>query len=301
MKVAYSPDELERAERALAIGTFDGVHLGHRAVIEAAIASGLRTAVVTFRPHPRLVLGYDVELLATFERRVELIERLGPEELLVVEFTLELARLAPEEFVRHILAPLGARVVVAGEGFRFGSGRRGDLDLLRRLGFDVRPVPLVGAPGAGGRGTDRGNRVSSSRIRELLRAGDVESAARLLGRPPEVEGIVVAGDQRGGTLGFPTANLAVDPGLLVPGHGIYAGAAIDHRAAVSIGVNPHYGGVERRIEAFLLDFDGDLYGRRLRVELWRRLRDERAFASERELVEQIARDAEAARLATPPV
>jgi riboflavin kinase/FMN adenylyltransferase len=296
MRVARSPEDLEHADRAVAIGTFDGVHLGHRAVIEAAIATGLRTAVVTFQPHPRLVLGYEVDLLATFERRVELIGELGADELLVVDFTLELSRLAPEEFAHRVLGALGARIVVAGEGFRFGSGRRGDLELLRRLGFEVRPVPLVDG-------------VSSSRIRELLRAGDVEGAARLLARPPEVEGIVVAGDQRGGTLGFPTANLAVEPGLLVPAHGIYAGAARmvgreaegDYRAAISIGVNPHYGGVERRIEAFLLDFGGDLYGRRLRVELWRRLRDERAFASEAELVDQIARDAEAARTAAPPV
>jgi riboflavin kinase/FMN adenylyltransferase len=296
MRVARSTDDLDHAERAVAIGTFDGVHLGHRAVIEAATATGLRTAVVTFQPHPRLVLGYEVELLATFDRRVELISGLGPAELLVVEFTLELSRLAPEEFAHRVLDPLGARIVVAGEGFRFGSRRRGDLELLRRLGFEVRPVPLLEG-------------VSSSRVRELLRAGDIEDAARLLARPPEVEGLVVAGDQRGGTLGFPTANLAVEPGLLVPAHGIYAGAAripggdddAEYRAAISIGVNPHYGGVERRIEAFLLDFEGDLYGRRLRVELWRRLRDERAFASEAELVEQIARDAEAARMAAPPV
>jgi len=309
MQVARSPAELDRAERAVAIGTFDGVHLGHRAVIESAIATGLRTAVVTFQPHPRLVLGYEVDLLATFERRVELIGELGVDELLVVEFTLELSRLAPEEFARRVLDPLGARIVVAGEGFRFGSARRGDLDLLRRLGFDVRPVPLLEAPGSGGQEVGSRSAVSSSRIRELLRAGDVASAARLLGRPPEVEGIVVAGDQRGGTLGFPTANLAVEPGLLVPAHGIYAGATrmggggrdAAYRAAISIGVNPHYGGVERRIEAFLLEFDGDLYGRRLRVELWQRLRDERAFATEAELIDKIARDAEAARTAAPPV
>ena len=288
MRVVSSPSELQRAERAVAIGTFDGVHRGHRAVIEAAIATGLRSAVVTFQPHPRAVLGYDVELLAPFDRRIELIEEIGPDDLLVVEFTLELSRLPPEEFVRAVLEPLGTRVVVAGEGFRFGSGRRGDLDLLRRLGLDVRPVPLLEG-------------VSSSRIRELVRAGDVQGAAQLLGRPTEVEGVVVAGDQRGGTLGFPTANLSVDRELLVPAHGIYAGAAQGHRAAVSIGVNPHYGGVERRIEVFLLDFSGDLYGQELRVELWERLRDESAFASEAELVEQIARDVHAARTASRPL
>jgi riboflavin kinase / FMN adenylyltransferase len=291
VNVLRSAQEAEAAERAVAIGTFDGVHRGHRAVIEQAKAAGLRSAIVTFDPHPRAVLGYEVQLLATFERRVELIRGLGPDDLLALEFTPELARLTPEAFAEAVLRPLGARVVVAGEGFRFGAGRRGDLGLLRRLGFEARSVALV-------------DDISSSRIRELLRAGDVVGAARLLGRPAEVEGTVVAGDQRGGTLGFPTANLAVPTNLLVPGYGIYAGAASVrgtlYRTAVSIGVNPHYGGLERRIEAFLLGFAGDLYGERLRVELWQRLRDERAFGSETELVEQIARDAEAARMASRP-
>jgi riboflavin kinase/FMN adenylyltransferase len=128
----------------------------------------------------------------------------------------------------------------------------------------------------------------------------VGAAPRLLGRPPELDGIVVSGDQRGGTLGYPTANLAVDPGLLVPHYGIYAGAALGHRAAVSIGTNPHYGGEERRIEPHLLDFEGDLYGRRLVVELWERLRDEQVFGSEQELIEQIACDVDATRKAVRP-
>jgi riboflavin kinase/FMN adenylyltransferase len=128
----------------------------------------------------------------------------------------------------------------------------------------------------------------------------MEQAAALLGRPHELEGIVVSGDQRGGTLGFPTANLSVDPHLLVPAYGIYAGAALDGRAAVSIGVNPHYGGNERRIEAFLLGFEGDLYGKPLRIELWKRLRDERSFESEEDLVRQIAFDVEATRSAERP-
>jgi riboflavin kinase/FMN adenylyltransferase len=288
VKVAHSPAELEPAGRAIAIGTFDGVHRGHRAVVDAAVGSGLRTAVVTFHPHPRSVLGYEVRLLSSLDRRLELLAEAGADEALVVVFTLELSRLEPEEFVRTVLEPLGAREIYAGEGFRFGSNRRGDLDLLRRMKLDVRPVqPVEG--------------ISSSRIRELLREGDIPAAAELLGRPPEVEGVVVAGDQRGGTLGFPTANLAVDHELLVPRYGIYAGAALGVRAAVSIGVNPHYGGQERRIEAFLLDYTGDLYGRRVRLELWKRLRDERAFESEAELVAQIARDVEATRNAAAPV
>ncbi len=287
MIVARSPAELEPAERAVAIGTFDGVHRGHREVLDAVTATGLRSTVVTFDPHPRLVLGYDVELLTTLERRIELIAAAGLEELLVVEFTPELSRREPEQFAEEVLGAIGAQVVVTGDDFRFGAGRRGDVALLRRLGLDVRPVPLL-------------EDVSSSRIRALLGEGDVRGAAALLGRPFELEGVVVAGDQRGGTLGFPTANLALQPHALAPAFGIYAGEALDHRAAVSIGVNPHYGGSERRIEAFLLDFAGDLYGRRLRLELWERLRGERAFASEDELVAQIGRDVEAARASTRP-
>jgi riboflavin kinase / FMN adenylyltransferase len=287
VRVVRSPAELEPAERAVAIGTFDGVHRGHRAAIEAAVASGLRSAVVTFTPHPRTVLGYAVQLISSLERRIELIDAIGPDDLIVLEFTPELARREPEEFVAEVLDPLGTRIVVAAESFRFGKGRRGDLALLRERGLEVKEVPLVEG-------------VSSTRIRELLREGDVAAAARLLGRPPELEGPVVGGDQRGGTLGFPTANLAPDPVLLVPAHGIYAGAALGHRAAISIGVNPHYGGRERRVEAFLLDFHDDLYGRTLRIELWKKLREERAFASEEDLIRQISRDVEETRLAERP-
>jgi riboflavin kinase / FMN adenylyltransferase len=288
VKVARRPDELEQRPRAVAVGTFDGVHLGHRRVLEAVKAAGPTSTVVTFDPHPRVALGYEVELLATLERRLELIEEAGIEETLVVEFDLELAQLTPEEFAAEVLRPIGTEVVAAGANFRFGRARAGDLALLGRLGFDVRDVPLVEG-------------VSSSRIRELLRAGEVGRAARLLGRPAELEGTVVAGDARGGTLGFPTANLRVDPLLLVPVFGIYAGAAEGHRAAISIGTNPHYGGGERRVEAYLLDFEGDLYGKRLVLQLWRRLRDERAFESEQELVAQIAQDVEETRAAEPPV
>jgi riboflavin kinase/FMN adenylyltransferase len=288
VRVARRPEELEPRPRAVAIGTFDGVHLGHRAVIRAALAAGLTSTVVTFDPHPRVVLGNQVELLATLERRLELLDELGVDETLVVEFTPELASLTPDAFADAYLRAIGAELVVAGEGFRFGRQRSGDLALLEALGFGVQPVSIVDG-------------ISSSRIRSLAGAGDLAEAARLLGRPVELDGIVVSGDARGGTLGFPTANLRVDPRLLVPRFGIYAGAALDHRAAISIGVNPHYGGVERRIEAFILDFDGDLYGGRLVVELWERLRDERAFAGEAELVEQIARDVEATRAAVRPL
>lgn len=288
MKVASSPHELGAAERAVALGTFDGVHLGHRRVIEAALAAGPQATVVTFDPHPRTALGNRVELISTLQRRLELIESLGVTETLVLPFTPDLALLTPEEFARSVLEPLGARVILTGSNFRFGRGRAGDLELLAGLGFDARPVPLVEG-------------VSSSRIRQLAQAGEVGRAAALLGRPMEVEGTVVAGDARGGTLGFPTANLAVPSELLVPAFGIYAGEALGHRAATSIGVNPHYGGEERRIEAFLLDYEGDLYGERLVVELWQRLREERAFDSEEDLVEQIARDVEATKAAVKPL
>ena len=287
MTVAHSSSELERKPRSVAIGTFDGVHVGHRRVLDAALAGGRTPTVVTFDPHPRTVLGNQVELIVPLQRRLELLAELGIEDVLVVEFTLELARLEPEEFAEQTLRAIGAEVVVAGASFRFGRDRAGDLEMLRRVGFEVRPVALAEG-------------VSSSQIRELLRSGEIERGARALGRPPEVEGIVVSGDARGGTLGFPTANLRVDPNVLVPAYGIYAGFAEGTRSAVSVGTNPHYGGKERRIEAFLLDFEGDLYGRRLVIELWSRLRDEQAFASEAELIDQIARDVEQTRAAVRP-
>jgi riboflavin kinase / FMN adenylyltransferase len=288
VKVASTPQELGAGERAVALGTFDGVHVGHRRVLEATLAVGLRATVVTFDPHPRTALGNRVDLISTLERRLELIEDLGFTEALVIPFTPDLALVTPDEFARSVLEPLGARVAVAGSNFRFGRGRAGDLGLLGELGFETRPVPLVEG-------------VSSSRIRQLVRGGEVARAAKLLARPVEVEGTVVAGDARGGTLGFPTANLAVAADLLVPAFGIYAGEALGHRAATSIGVNPHYGGDERRVETFLLDYAGDLYGRRLVVELWERLRDERSFASEEQLIDQINRDVEATRAAVKPV
>jgi len=287
VNVARQVAQLEPKPRAVALGTFDGVHLGHRRVLDAAIAAGPTPTVVTFDPHPREALGYGVELLVPLERRLELLAEAGIEETLVVDFDLELAQLPPEAFAERVLRPLGTEVVLAGSNFRFGRGRAGDLALLERLGFDARPVPLVDG-------------VSSTRIRDLLRGGEVERAAKLLGRPPELAGTVVAGDARGGTLGFPTANLRPESGVLVPGYGIYAGAADGRRAAISIGTNPHYGGDERRIEAFLLDFAGDLYGERLTLELWQRLRDEQAFGSEAELVAQIDRDVEATRQAERP-
>ena len=287
MRIAHAPVQVPRQPRAVAIGTFDGVHRGHRSVLEAAVATGLAATAVTFDPHPRIALGNRVELLTTLERRLELLAESGLDATLVVAFTPELMALEPEAFCDHWLRPIGAEAVVAGSDFRFGRRREGDLDTLRRLGFEVVEAPEVEG-------------VSSSAIRAALHEGDIERAAAMLGRPPELDGVVVAGDQRGGTLGYPTANLQVEPDLLVPRYGIYAGSTLGHRAAVSIGTNPHSGGHERRIEPYLLDFDGDLYGRRLVVELWERLRDEAVFDSEAALIEQIARDVESTRAAVRP-
>jgi riboflavin kinase/FMN adenylyltransferase len=288
MRIAHTPEQVVRQPRAVAVGTFDGVHRGHRAVLETVIATGLAATVITFDPHPRVAFGNRVDLLTTLERRLELLDEAGIETTLVAAFVPELQRLTPDEFADEYLRAIGGEAVIAGEDFRFGVRRSGDLDLLERLGFDVLVVPDVEG-------------VSSTTIRAALGQGDVGGAARMLGRPFELDGTVVAGDQRGGTLGFPTANLSVDPQLACPRYGIYAGAALGHRAAISIGTNPHYGGTERRIEPYLLDFEGDLYGRRLLLEVWERLRDEAVFESEEQLVAQIARDVEATRSARPPI
>lgn len=288
MRIAHVPGQVSRQPRAVCIGTFDGVHLGHQGVIRAAIDTGLAPTVLTFDPHPRVALGNRVDLISTLERRLELLGEHGVETTLLAGFTHELLLMRPEEFAETYLRAIGAEVVIAGEDFRFGHRRTGDLALLERMGFQVLTAPEV--PDA-----------SSSAVRAALRDGDIERAARMLGRPAELDGIVVGGDQRGGTLGFPTANLQLEPNLVVPHFGIYAGRWGEHRAAVSIGTNPHYGGTEQRIEAFILDFSGDLYGKRLVVEVWQRLRGEQVFESEQALIDQIARDVEQTRAATPPV
>ena len=287
MRVARDATELVRRPRAVAIGSFDGVHRGHRAVVDAVRATGLAATVITFEPHPRIALGNRVELLTTLDRRLELLGEAGVEDVLVVSFTPEFQRLAPDDFAERYLRAIGAETVVAGADFRFGVRRSGDLALLERMGYTVVVVPEL--PG-----------VSSTAIRVALVEGDVVEGAAMLGRPFELDGTVVAGDQRGGTLGYPTANLRLEPDLACPAYGIYAGFGLGHRAAISIGTNPHYGGTERRIEPYLLDFEGDLYGRRLIVELWERLRDEAVFDDEHALVAQIARDVEATKRARRP-
>jgi riboflavin kinase/FMN adenylyltransferase len=287
VKVVGEPAQLAAERRAVAIGSFDGVHRGHRAVIDAVRGTGLEPTVITFEPHPRIALGNRVELLTTLERRVELLDEAGVDAVLVAAFTPQLQQLTPEEFAERYLRAIGVEAVVAGEDFRFGVRRSGDLALLERLGFEVVVVPELSG-------------VSSTAIRRALADGDMQGAARMLGRPFELDGTVVAGDQRGGTLGYPTANLRLEPDLACPRYGIYAGFGLGFRAAVSIGTNPHYGGTERRIEPYLLGFEGDLYGKRLIVELWERLRDEAVFENEAALVEQIALDVEATQRARRP-
>jgi len=288
VRIAHAPSQLERRPRAVAIGTFDGVHLGHRSVVRSAIDSGLEPTVITFDPHPRIAMGNRVDILTTLEHRLELLAEAGVAETLVASFTPELQRLTPDEFIATYLVGTGAEAVAVGPDFRFGQRRSGDRATLERAGLAVLEVEEIEA-------------VSSTAIRDAVRDADLAGAAVMLGRPFELDGVVVTGDQRGGTLGYPTANIAMDPLLVCPRYGIYAGEALGHRAAISIGTNPHYGGTERRIEPFLLDFDGDLYGKRLVVELWERLRDEAVFDSEEALVAQIARDVEATRAATRPV
>ena len=288
MRIVHTPSQLERRPRAVAIGVFDGVHRGHRSVLRAAIDSGLDPTVITFDPHPRIVLGNRVELLSTLERRLELLEDVGVADTLVAAFTPEFMRLSPEAFIATYLTAIGAEAVAVGADFRCGHKRAGSIETLEQAGLRVLPVDEVEG-------------VSSTAIRDAVRDGDLASAARMLGRPFELDGTVVAGDQRGGTLGYPTANIAIDPRLACPRYGIYAGSALGHRAAISIGTNQHYGGTERRIEPFLLDFEGDLYGKRLVVELWERLRDEAVFDTEDALIAQIASDVEATRAAVRPV
>ena len=257
-------------------------------MLRSTIDSGLEPTVITFDPHPRVAMGNRVDLITTLERRLELLAEAGVAETLVASFTPEFQRQTPEEFIVAYLTGTGAEAVAVGADFRFGRRRAGDLETLSRAGLTVLDVEEI-------------HGVSSTAIREAVRDADLTAAATMLGRPFELDGLVVTGDQRGGTLGYPTANIAMDPLLVCPRYGIYAGTALGHRAAISIGTNPHYGGTERRIEPFLLDFDGDLYGKRLVVELWQRLRDEAVFDSEEALVAQIARDVEATRAATRPI
>jgi riboflavin kinase / FMN adenylyltransferase len=286
VKVTWLPDlpapgASERSGRSVAVGTFDGVHLGHRAVIEGA------DSVLTFEPHPVSVVApqHTPKLLTTLEAKAELIEGLGVRELVVIPFDARFAEHSAKEFIAEVLVgALGARQVAVGENFRFGRRAQGDPRLLaadERFQTVVHPLLEVD-----------GEIVSSSHIRGLVLAGEVDQAERFLGAPFQLRGEVVHGDERGRELGFPTANLVPQEALACPGHGVYACLANGAvPAAVSIGVRPTFAtGRGELIEAYLVDFDGDLYGSSLRLDFIARLRGERRFDTPEALIEQMHDD-----------
>ena len=284
MEVTWLPDAARRP-RHLAVGEFDGVHLGHREVIRGA------DTVLTFEPHPLRVLHPDAapKLIMPFAIKRDVVEGLGADELVVIPFDKGFMKIPAEEFISRILIEqLGAKQVSVGENFRFGAKARGTPQMLaERDEFETRIVPLVEVDG---------ETVSSSRIRALVAAGEVDAAMRCLGAPFMVEGKVVEGDQRGRELGFPTANLVPDDHLIVPGHGVYAAFANGNRAAVNVGVRPTFEtGRGLLIESFLIDYDGDLYGQKLRVAFVSRLRGERRFPNVEDLISQMHRDVAEAR------
>ena len=287
----------------VALGNFDGVHLGHQAVLDRAKkeAGKIDCPVVaaTFWPHPRTVLGAGASpgLLTSIEVRREVLLGYGADDVRTIRFDLDLSRKSPEEFVADVLVgELGARAVVVGENFRFGYKASGDFERLRRLmrehGGDAYAVEVRG----------NGGEISSTRIRSLLQKGEVSEAARLLGRPYAVRGEVVEGDQRGRTIGFPTANVRPEPGIIVPARGVYACfvrvGEEKYIACTNVGVAPTFERGENRIEAHLLDFAGDLYGRVIEVSFLQRIRGERRFSGIEELKAQIGRDVETARRLT---
>ena len=281
---------------AITIGVFDGVHRGHQEIIGHTVKRardlGVQSVVVTFDPHPAEVVrpGSHPAVLTEPARKAELIEALGADVLCVIPFTPEFSRLSAEQFVHDVLVEhLHAALVVVGENFRFGYKAAGDEALLTRLGrtfgFGVEDAPLV---------SSNGTVFSSTYIRSCVDAGDVAAAAFALGRPHRVEGIVVRGDMRGRELGYPTANLLCGRYTAIPADGVYAAWLVRrsqrHMAAVSIGTNPTFSGRERRVEAYVLDFDGDLYGERLALDFGARLREMRTYQGLAPLVAQIAQD-----------
>ena len=274
--------------RSVAIGTFDGVHIGHREVIRGA------DTVLTFDPHPLSVIHPEAtpKLISTFPVRRDLIAGLGVEELVVIPFDKGFSEQSAEDFVQHVLVDrLGAGQVSVGENFRFGKRARGTPEFLSgRDEFETRVVPLVEAAG---------ETVSSSHIRGLVAAGEVDQAAEFLGEPFLFEGEVVQGDKRGRALGMPTANLVPDDAYVTPGHGVYAGWANGHAAAVNVGVRPTFEtGRGLLVEAHLIDFDDDIYGETLRIAFVERLRGEKRFDSVEELIAQMNRDVEDAKRIT---
>ena len=300
LKLYQSIEEVAPARRAVALGTFDGVHLGHRAVIMAACHAAQRLSAIacaaTFHPRPAVALNPALypATLAGVTQLVRLLGDAGAEEVVLLRFNAALAALSPEEFIDHVLIDrLGAVSVCVGADFRFGRDRRGDVELLRDhcsgRAIEVEAVGIVDAAR---------QKISSSRIRALIADGAVDTAAQLLGRPASVEGAVVHGDHRGRSIGFPTANLAPVPGQQLPSEGVYAGWGIlppgeqRYPAAISIGLNPHFGdATDQRVEAHLIGYQGpDLYGLPMRIEFHSRLRAQEAFESLDALIAQIAID-----------
>ena len=272
--------DVEQRPRRIAVGQFDGVHVGHREVI------GGSDTVLTFEPHPLRVVRPEAapRLLTSLDAKAELIASLGVEELVVIPFDETFAHQTPEVFIDHVLVErLQATRVSVGDNFRFGHRAAGGTALLRAdPRFETRVVPLVEVDG---------EIVSSSHIRALVVAGEVDLAARLLGSPFQIRGTVVTGDRRGRELGFPTANIVPDEALVCPGHGVYAAKADGACAAVNVGVRPTFGtGRGVLVEAYLLDRDVDLYGTVLRLQFLQRLRGERRFDSVEALVEQMHED-----------
>ncbi len=306
MRVYQTLDEVvdaPAAGRIVAIGVFDGVHRGHQEIVaetvEQAHVSGALSAAVTFYPHPEVVLRprSAPRMLTSLDRKAELLGGLGIDELIVVRFDREFARLAPEAFCRAVLSDhLGAKAVFVGGNFRFGHEGAGTSTDLAEYGaahgFRVRPVPLV---------KDAGEAISSTRIRVLLRRGRVDEAAGLLGRPHRLEGAVVSGARRGRTLEAPTANLSVGRESALPGLGIYVTRSIvdgvrEYPSVTSVGTNPTFEHDRKvRVETVLLDFEGDLYGARLAIDFLGRIRPQRAFPDAESLAAQIKKDIEFAR------
>jgi riboflavin kinase / FMN adenylyltransferase len=292
---------LDVSASVVTVGFFDGVHRGHQVVfrrtLDEAASLGLVPVAVTFDRHPREVFapGTEPKLLTTLDRKSQLIEALGIEALVVLEFDEDFSRWSPEEFVTRVLAKgLRTRHAVVGSNFTFGHKATGNLATLSDLGagngFGVEGVALLKLDGRA---------VSSSSIREALAAGDLDWPTTALGRPFAVDGTVVAGAGRGEALGFPTANLEMAARMLMPGQGVYAGMAYldgeGHVAAINIGTNPTFGEEPVHLEAYLLEFDQEIRGRPMSVEFWHRLRDEVRFESVDDLARQIKDDVERTR------
>jgi riboflavin kinase / FMN adenylyltransferase len=291
------PASWEAGPSAVAIGVFDGVHLGHRSVLAALRGSGARPTVLTFAEHPAKLLrpGPSLPMLTTLDERIVLLGEAGIEAVAVVEFDAHFRDLSPEAFVaRYLVAGLRSNMVAVGRGFRFGHGASGSVDTLRRLGaaagFAVAEIHPVDHDGV---------EVRSSTIRGLLAAGDVAAAAELLGRPHRITGTVVPGDGRGRTIGVPTANLAMTEGIAVPGNGVYA-VAVDvtgrsFHGVANLGVRPTFAAATPAVEVHLFDFDEDIYGEAVGVGFVARIRDEQRFESVEALVAQIRDDVAAGR------